>query len=54
MESSGSRFQIGSNRPVTMCRLLSVNSGHRGDLGLPGAGEVGPVRFPPMRLRHGR
>jgi len=27
MESFGSRFQIGSSRPVTMCRLESVNSG---------------------------
>ena len=53
-DSSGSRFQIGSNRPVTMWRLLSVNSGTVATSASQARGEVRPVRLPPMRLRHAR
>ena len=37
-----------------MWSSLSVNSGTVGDLGFPGPGELRPVRFPPVGLRHPR
>jgi hypothetical protein len=39
--------QAGDNVQVAVAELR-----HRGYLGLPGVGEVRPIRLPPMRLRH--